>query len=277
MSDFDQMRRDCHRLRSEIVDAIHRARSGHTGGSLSCVEIVWTLYSGILRYRPDESDWPDRDRFILSKGHAAPTLYHVLADKGYYDKALLADFRQAGSRFQGHPDMNRVPGVEISAGSLGMGISVGVGMCLAARLDKRDFRVYVLCGDGELQEGQCWEAMTAASKWSLDNLVVIVDRNRVQLDGPTAEIMPVGDVPAKMAAFGFDVLTCDGHDCEAIHDALRQASQPGAAPRAVVCDTVKGKGVSFMEGEHIWHGKQIGDEEYKIAKRDLAALQAKSE
>ena len=195
MPDFQQMKADCRRLRNEIVDAIHRAKSGHTGGSLSCVEIIWTLYTEILRHRPAEPDWPDRDRFVLSKGHAAPTLYHVLADQGYYDKSLLADFRQAGSMFQGHADMTRVPGVEISAGSLGMGISVGVGMCLAGRLSEKDYKVYVLVGDGELQEGQNWEAMMAASKWALSNLVVIVDRNGVQLDGPTAEIMPMRDRP----------------------------------------------------------------------------------
>jgi len=268
--DFAPMTADCHRLRNEIVDAIHRAKSGHTGGSLSCVEILWTLYTGILRYRPDEPDWPDRDRFVLSKGHAAPTLYHVLADKGYYDKSLLADFRQAGSMFQGHPDMTRVPGVEISSGSLGMGISVGVGMSLAGRLSKKDYKVYVLVGDGELQEGQNWEAMMAASKWALSHLVVIVDRNGVQLDGTTEEIMPMRDIPAKVREFGFEVITCDGHDCETIYEALRWASGHADRPRAVVCDTIKGKGVSFMEGNHVWHGKSISDEDYAVAKEELA-------
>jgi len=268
--DFGQMKRDCRRLRREIVDTIHAAGSGHTGGSLSCVEILWALYTGILRYRPSEPDWPDRDRFVLSKGHAAPTLYHVLADKGYYDKALLADFRQAGSMFQGHPDMTRVPGVEISSGSLGMGISVGVGMCLAGRLSKKDYQVYVLVGDGELQEGQNWEAMTAAAKWSLGHLVVIVDRNGVQLDGTTEEIMPMRDIPAKLREFGLETIVCDGHDCEAVHEALTWASGHADGPRAVVCDTVKGKGVSFMEGDHLWHGKQISDEDYDVARKDLA-------
>jgi transketolase len=270
VADLERLRADCLRLRNRIVDMIHGAGSGHTGGSLSCVEIVWTLYSEVLRYRPREPAWPNRDRLVLSKGHAAPTLYATLAARGFFDPQLLGSFRRAGSLFQGHPDMRKVPGVEMSAGSLGMGISVGVGMGLGLRLAGRDSRVYVLVGDGELQEGQNWEALAAANKYRLENLVVIVDRNGVQLDGTTEEILPSGDIPAKLRAFGLETRECDGHDCGELLEALEWARAAEGAPRAIVAATVKGKGVSFMEGDHAWHGKRIGDEEYAIAKRELS-------
>jgi transketolase len=270
LADLEEMRADCRQLRNTIVDMIHGAGSGHTGGSLSCVEIVWTLYSEVLRCRPGEPAWADRDRFVLSKGHAAPTLYATLAEKGFFPPRILASFRRAGSLLQGHPDMRKVPGVEMSTGSLGMGISVGVGMALGARLAGNDCRVYVLVGDGELQEGQNWEALQAANKYRLANLVVIVDLNGVQLDGTTDRVMPSGDIPAKLRAFGLEVRECDGHDCGELLAAFEWARGASAAPRAVVARTVKGKGVSFMEGDHAWHGRRIGDEEYAIAKRELA-------
>lgn len=270
MPDFKALAADCLSIRNEIVDIIHGAQSGHTGGSLSCVEILWTLYNQYLNVRPEEPDWPDRDRFVLSKGHAAPALYVVLGRLGFVDRSKLPDLRKAGSIFQGHPDMRKVPGVEISAGSLGMGISVGVGMALAARLSKKDYRVFVLVGDGELQEGQNWEAMQAANKYQLKNLVVIVDNNGVQLDGPTERVMPMGDLVAKLAAFGFETRACDGHDCRTIHDAVGWSIDNATGPRAIVANTVKGKGVSFMEGESAWHGKPISEDDYRIAKKDLA-------
>jgi len=267
--DFEAMKTDCLWLRNTIVDTIYNAGSGHSGGSLSCVEILWTLYTEVLNVRPDEPGWPDRDRFILSKGHAAPALYAVLAEKGFIGKEALKTLRRAGSILQGHPDMRKTPGVEMSTGSLGMGISVGVGMALAARLGGRDCRVYVLAGDGELQEGQNWEGMMAVQKHRLTNLTVIVDRNYVQLDGMTEEIMPLMDVPAKMRSFGFEVRECDGHDCRSVYEALCWARDAAEGPRAVVANTVKGKGVSFMEGQHAWHGKRIGEEDYAVAKREL--------
>jgi len=270
VADVAAMARDCRRVRNTIVDIIHGVGSGHTGGSLSCVEIVWTLYTEVLRHRPSKPDWPNRDRFVLSKGHAAPTLYVTLAEKGYYDRDLLATFRRAGSMFQGHPDMRKVPGVEISSGSLGMGISVGVGMALAANLSTRDYRVYVLVGDGELQEGQNWEALEAANKYHLPNLTVIVDKNGVQLDGTTAEVLPMGDIAAKLRAFGLEVNACNGHDCASLLEAFEWAQGITSAPQAIIADTVKGKGVSFMEGDHAWHGKPISDEDYRVAKTDLA-------
>lgn len=268
--DFAAMAQDCRRLRRQIVTMIHGACSGHTGGSLSCVEILWTLYTTVLRVRPTQPDWPDRDRFVLSKGHAAPALYAVLAAKGFFDAALLGTLRQAGSSLQGHPDMRRTPGVEMSTGSLGMGISVGVGMALGARLARRDARVYVLVGDGELQEGQNWESLAAAHKFGLSNLTVIIDRNGVQLDGRTDEVMPMLDIAAKIAAFGLETRTCDGHDCGSVHAALSWACDRSArSARVIVANTVKGKGVSFMEGQAAWHGKPIAAEDYRLAMAEL--------
>ncbi len=264
-----QTNEECLRIRRRIVDMIHRAGSGHTGGSLSCVEILWTLYTHVLRYRSHEPHWPDRDRFILSKGHAAPALYQMLAEKGFVDPDLLSSFRTTGSMFQGHPDMRKVPGVEISSGSLGMGLSAGVGMCLAGRVSSLNYRVFVLTGDGELQEGQNWEAMLAASKYGLDNLTLIVDRNHVQLDGRTDDIMPLGDLHAKLASFGFDTYACDGHNVSDLREML-SAENTTNKPRAVVASTIKGKGVSFMEGNHSWHGKRIEDPDYELAAKELA-------
>ncbi len=270
MAAHDVMAEQCRHLRNRIVDMAHAAGSGHCGGSLSCVEILWTLYGQVLRVRPSEPLWPDRDRFILSKGHAAPALYAVLAQRGFFDPAMLATLRKTGSMLQGHPDMRKTPGIDMSAGSLGMGISAGVGMALAARLAGKDFRVYVLVGDGELQEGQNWEAMTAASKYGLDNLVVIVDLNGVQLDGPVEQVMPMGDIPGKLAQFGLDVRGCDGHDCAELSAALGWAQQLTGRPKAIVARTVKGKGVSFMEGQSAWHGKPLAAEGYRLAKAELA-------
>ncbi|NLF33077.1 MAG: transketolase [Planctomycetes bacterium] len=266
---------DCLRLRRTIVDMIHTAGSGHSGGSLSCVEILWTLYNGVLRYRPGEPAWGDRDRFVLSKGHAAPALYAVLAAKSFLSESELPTLRQAGSILQGHPDMRKAPGVEMSAGSLGMGLSAGVGMALAARLAGKDWQVYVLVGDGELDEGQNWEAMMAAAKFRLGALTVIVDRNGVQLDGPVAEIMPLGDLAAKLRSFGLGVLECDGHDTDALGKAFAEAGRGGPRPKAIIARTVKGKGVPFMEGRSAWHGKPIDDEDHRRAIEALEAGQGR--
>lgn len=267
--DVAEMREQCRRVRNDIIDAVYHARSGHLGGSLSCVEILWTLYTGHLRIRAEQPDWPDRDRLILSKGHAAPALYAVLAAKGFMPREELLTLRKAGSRLQGHPDMKRLPGVDISSGSLGMGISAGVGMALAGRLSGKDYKVYVLVGDGELQEGQNWEALMSAAKFALSNLVVIVDRNGVQLDGPVDQVMPVGNVADKLNAFGWRVADCAGHDCQALQAALIWAGNSPGQPSAIVARTIKGKGVSFMEGQAAWHGKPLSDEDYRRAKRDL--------
>ena len=268
--DFDLMRRECLELRNAIIDMIHRAGSGHSGGSLSAIDILWTLYSQFLRVDPANPTDPGRDRFVLSKGHAAPALYAVLARRGFFAAAELDRLRRTGSILQGHPCMRKTPGVDMSTGSLGMGISAGIGMALAGRLARRDYRVYVLVGDGELQEGQNWEAMMALHKFALMNMTVLVDLNGVQLDGTTDEIMPMLDVPAKIRTFGLEVRECDGHDCESLHDAIQWADAADAVPRVVVAHTVKGKGVSFMEGQSAWHGKPISGEDYAVAKRELA-------
>jgi transketolase len=268
-----ELAQQCRRLRNQILDMVHAAGSGHCGGSLSSVEILWTLYSKVLRVRPDDPQWEDRDRFILSKGHAAPALYAVLAERGFFDPSALTTLRHAGSMLQGHPDMTKTPGVEMSTGSLGMGISVGVGMALGARLAGKSFRVYVLVGDGELQEGQNWEALTAASKYRLDNLTIIVDRNGVQLDGPVERIMPLRDLDAKLSEFGCEVRACDGHDCRALLDAFNSAGVSTGRPKAIVAHTIKGKGVSFMEGQAAWHGKPLLSDDYRQAKSDLANIE----
>ncbi len=269
MPDFDRMKADCQRVRSRIIDIIYNAGSGHSGGSLSCVEILWTLYTEVLNIRATDPHWPGRDRFVLSKGHAAPALYTVLAEKGFIESDLLQTLRRTGSPLQGHPDMHKVPGVEMSSGSLGMGLSAGLGMALGARLLSASWRVYVLIGDGEMQEGQNWEALMAMAKYRLTNLILIVDRNGVQLDGPTEEVMPLGDVAAKLSSFGLEPKVCDGHDCEAVYQALTWAQQAEHRPRAVVANTVKGRGVTFMEGQSAWHGKRIEPDHYTAAKREL--------
>lgn len=269
MADISVMKKDAQELRSTIISMIHKAGSGHSGGSLSIAEILTVLYDEVMKFRPADPSWPDRDRFILSKGHGAPALYATLARKGMIDMKELNTLRQLGSCLQGHPCMFKLPGVEMSTGSLGMGISVGIGMALAAKLQGKDFKVFVLCGDGEMQEGQNWEALMSIPKWNLNNLVVIVDRNHVQLDGTEDQIMPMGDLNKKLDAFGLLTLSCDGHDVEALVETFKKAvSHQG--PVAIIAETVKGKGVSFMEGKSAWHGKPISKEEYELAMKELA-------
>ncbi len=274
--EIERMQRTAQELRMTVVEMIHRAGSGHVGGSLSAAEILTVLYDAVMRLAPaggpPDPAWPDRDRFILSKGHASPALYATLARKGFFDPRLLEGLRRIDSPLQGHPFMRDTPGVEMSTGSLGMGLSVGVGMALAGRARRRRGRVFVLCGDGELQEGQNWEAMMAAAKWSLSGLTLIVDRNGVQLDGPVGRIMPLGDLPGKLRAFGWRVHECDGHDVESLLEALAAAEADAGranSPAAVIAHTVKGKGVSFMEGQAAWHGRPIGDSEYARAVAEL--------
>lgn len=264
----DALQSEAQELRVTIIDMIYRAGSGHSGGSLSCAEILTVLYEKILNIRPEDPYWPDRDRFILSKGHAAPALYAALARKGYFEADRLNTLRQLDSCLQGHPCMFKLPGIEMSTGSLGMGISAGVGMALAAKLQGKSYRTFVLCGDGELQEGQNWEAMMSIAKWQLDNLVVVIDRNHVQLDGTVNEVLPMGDLKAKLEAFGLFTLECDGHDTAALSEAFNTALQK-KGPAAIIAQTVKGKGVSFMEGQSAWHGKVIGKDEYELAIKEL--------
>ncbi len=267
-TEMDALRSEATEIRRQILSMAYRAGSGHCGGSLSCVEILLALYRRVLRVKPKEPEWPQRDRLILSKGHAAPALYAVLARSGFFPESWLATLRQFGSPLQGHPDMKRVPGVDLSSGSLGMGISAGIGMAWAARRRGEEWRVFVVVGDGEMDEGQNWEAAMLASKLGLSNLIAIVDCNGVQLDGPTEEIMPLAPLDGKLQAFGWGVRECDGHEFPALLEALEQAiAAPG--PQAVIARTVKGKGIDFMEGKHKWHGAPLSDADYRIAMRQL--------
>lgn len=259
----------CLQFRKDLIDLLHAIQTGHPGGSLSCCEIVTTLYHGIMNVDPQDPDKADRDHFILSKGHAAPMLYLNLADLGFFPKEELASLRQLNSRLQGHPCAHKTPGVEISTGPLGLGLGVGAGMAAADRLKGLKNYTYVVLGDGEIEEGPVWEAAMAASKFKLDHLIAFLDKNGVQLDGTVEEIMPLGDVRAKWESFGWHVIECDGHDVEAIEDAVAQAKSTEGKPIMIIAHTVKGKGVAFMEGKNIWHGRPIGDADYAEAKRLL--------
>lgn len=256
-------------LRRTVVEMIHRAASGHPGGSLSAAEIVAALYFHQLRIDPARPDWPERDRFILSKGHAAPLLYATLARRGFFPVEELATLRQLGSRLQGHPDRLKTPGVEMTAGFLGHGISIGVGLALAARLNGMDYRTYVLVGDGEIQAGVIWEGAMEAAKCRLSNLTVILDYNNVQLDGPVHEIMPIAPVVDKWRAFNWAVIEINGHNVRQVLEALDGAMDIHDCPTIIVANTTKGKGVSFMENQSRWHGRAPNDEEYAQALAEL--------
>jgi transketolase len=257
------------RIRRHIITMLAAAGSGHPGGSLSAVEILCVLYFRILRHNPHDPAWPDRDRFILSKGHGVPALYSVLAECGYLPVEELTTLRKVGSRLQGHSLAGSPPGVEMSAGSLGQGLSYSIGQALAARLDGRDYRVYCLLGDGELDEGQVWEAAMAAAHYSLDNLTAIVDRNRIQNDDFCDNVMRTDPLPEKWQAFGWHVQEVDGHDLSQVIEALEKAREVRGQPSVIIAHTVKGKGVSFMENNPEWHGKAPTPEQ---AERALAEL-----
>jgi transketolase len=259
----------CLRLRQDLIRLLHGIQTGHPGGSLSMTELLVTLYFERLRIDPAKPGDPDRDRFILSKGHGAPMLYEVLAERGFFPREDLKSLRQINSHLQGHPCALKTPGIELSTGPLGLGLSAGLGMAMAARLDGRDYRTYVLMGDGELQEGVVWEAAMSAARFAADKLLVIVDYNGVQLDGTVDEIMPLGDLGAKWRAFGWQVIDVDGHDLAAISTALDEAATVKGRPTVILARTVKGKGVSFMEGKSAWHGKPIDDVDYVKAMKEL--------
>jgi len=260
----------CKKFRKELIECLHVIGSGHPGGSLSATEIITTLYFHELNVNPKNPNDPDRDRFILSKGHAAPMLYLNLAEKGYFDMRELCNLRQLNCMLQGHPCAKTTPGVDLSTGPLGLGISAAVGMALAGKLDKKKYNVYVLIGDGETQEGIIWEAAMAASKYKLDNLIAILDHNKVQLDGTIDEIMPLGNINAKWESFGWKVIETNGHNIRDISSALEEAKRVKVKPTIIIAETVKGKGISFMEGKNIWHGKPIDDEYFNIAMKELS-------
>jgi len=259
------------RVRRQIVEMIGAAKSGHPGGSLSATDILVELYFDYMRIDPQNPSWPDRDRFILSKGHAAPVLYAVMADAGFAETpvAALNTLRKLGSVYQGHPDVRFIHSLEASTGSLGEGLSLGVGMALTARLDKRSYRTYVMLGDGEIQEGQVWEAAMSAAFHKIDNLVAIVDYNRIQLDGFVKDIMQIEPLAAKWRAFGWHTLEIDGHDIAAIRKALEEADATKGQPTCIVAHTIKGKGVSFMENNPKFHGTAPTADEVKLALQEL--------
>ena len=256
-------------VRKGIVTAVHSAKSGHPGGSLSAADILTYLYFNEMNIDPADPKKKDRDRLVLSKGHIAPALYSVLANRGYFDTKELETLRHTGSFLQGHPDMKHIPGVDMSSGSLGQGLSAAVGMALNAKMDNTDYRVYAICGDGEIQEGQIWEAAMFAASRNLDNLTVVVDNNNLQIDGSIDQVCSPYPIDEKFAAFGFNVINIDGHNFDEIESAFNSAKETKGKPTAIIAKTVKGKGVSFMENQCGWHGKAPNDEEFEIALKDL--------
>lgn len=261
-------------VRKGIVTGVHSAKAGHPGGSLSAADIFTFLYFEEMNIDPKDPKKEDRDRFVLSKGHTAPGLYSTLANRGFFPVEDLTTLRKLGSYLQGHPDMKHIPGVDMSSGSLGQGISAAVGMALGAKMDKKDFRVYTLLGDGEIEEGQVWEASMFAGHRKLDNLCVIVDNNGLQIDGKVEDVCSPYPIDKKFEAFNFHVINVDAHDFDALRAAFKEARETKGMPTAIIAHSLKGKGVSFMEGSCEWHGKAPNDEEYAIAMADLEKVGA---
>lgn len=264
-----ELMKTANEVRKGIVTAVHSAKAGHPGGSLSAADIFTYLYFEEMNIDPKEPKKADRDRFVLSKGHTAPGLYSVLAQRGYFPVEDLKTLRHTGSYLQGHPDMKHIPGVDMSSGSLGQGISAAVGMAIAGKLDNADYRVYTLLGDGEIQEGQVWEAAMLAAHKKLDNLVVIVDNNNLQIDGAIDEVNSPYPIDKKFEAFNFHVINIDGNNFDQIDAAFKEAKTVKGCPTAIIAKTIKGKDVSFMENQAGWHGKAPNDEEYAVAMADL--------
>lgn len=259
------------KVRINIIEGVFNAKSGHPGGSLSATEIFTYLYFKEMKINPEKPKCPDRDRFVLSKGHCAPGLYGALAEKGYFSPEEMKTLRHIGAMLQGHPDMKGTPGVDMSSGSLGQGISAAVGMALAGKLDNKDYRVYSLLGDGEIQEGQVWEAATFAGHKKLDNLCAIVDYNGLQIDGPISEVSGIEPIDSKFEAFGFEVIKVDGHSFDELEMAFEKAKTIKGKPTVIIASTVKGKGVSFMNNNVNWHGAAPNKEQYDVAMGELTA------
>ena len=264
-----ELQKIANEVRKDIVTAVHAAKAGHPGGSLSAADLFTYLYFEEMNIDPEQPKKADRDRFVLSKGHTAPGLYSTLANRGYFPVEDLKTLRHLGSYLQGHPDMKHIPGVDMSSGSLGQGISAAVGMAIAGKLDNADYRVYTLLGDGEIQEGQVWEAAMLAAHKKLDNLVVIVDNNNLQIDGAIDEVNSPYPIDKKFEAFNFHVINIDGNDFDQIDAAFKEAKTVKGCPTAIIAKTIKGKDVSFMENQAGWHGKAPNDEEYAVAMADL--------
>ena len=268
-SKINELKNIATEIRIGAIDAVHAAKSGHPGGSLSISDLLAYLYFVEMKVDPKNPKWEERDRFVLSKGHTAPALYSVLALKGFFPREDLITLRKIDSYLQGHPDMKHIPGIDMSAGSLGLGISSACGMALAAKIDGKSFRTYTIVGDGESEEGQVWEAAMFASHYKLDNLCVIVDWNGLQIDGTVEDVMNPTPLDKKFEAFGFNVISIDGHNFDEIEAALENAKATKGRPTAIIAKTVKGKGVSFMENQVGWHGSAPNDEQYGIAVSEL--------
>ena len=269
-----QLKMTATRVRMGIIEATHGGKSGHPGGSLSAADVLTYLYFKEMQIDPQNPQDPDRDRFVLSKGHAAPGLYSVLAERGFFPVADLPTLRRSGSYLQGHPNMNSVPGVDMSTGSLGQGISAACGMALGAKHAGSAVNVYAILGDGEVEEGECWEAFMFAAHYKLSNLCVMLDRNHLQIDGTTETVMNSAPLEEKLKAFNFNVLTINGHDLDAIESAIAAFRAENEKPTCIILDTLKGKGVSFMTNSVDWHGKGPNDEEYQVAMNELNAAYA---
>ena len=272
MRDHKGLKEIARNIRKDIVSMIHTSKSGHPGGSLSAVEILTALYFDEMNIDPNNCKMEDRDRFVLSKGHAAPVLYATLAQKGYFDREELKGLRKINRMLQGHPDMKGTPGVEMSTGSLGQGFSVACGMAMASKLDNAPWRVYALLGDGEVQEGIVWEAAMSAAHYKLDNMVAFLDYNGLQIDGKTEDVMNIGSIVDKFKAFGWNVIEIDGHDFDQIFAALDMAKETVGKPTMIIAKTIKGKGVSFMENQAGWHGAAPSDSDLETALLDLGGV-----
>lgn len=268
-----QLAKAANQVRKGIIDEVYSAQSGHPGGSLSIADVMTYLYQEELRVDVKNPKWEDRDRLVLSKGHVCPALYAVLAQKGFFPWEELKTFRQAGTRLQGHPDLKKVPGVDFSSGSLGQGVSAAAGIALAGKVNRKDYRVYAILGDGELQEGEVWESAMFSAHYKLDNLCYIIDNNGLQIDGSIRDVCSPYPIDEKFKAFGFEVITIDGHDFDEIEAAVQKAKTVKGKPTAIIAKTVKGKGVSFMENNAAWHGSAPNAEQYEIAMADLAKIE----
>lgn len=272
ITDVNELAKLANNIRISIIQEVYNGKSGHPGGSLSCADILTVLYFNQMNINPNEYKSLARDRFVLSKGHASPALYATLAERGYFDKKELITFRGIDSILQGHPDMKNIPGVDMSTGSLGQGLSCANGMAMASKLNKDGNRIYCLVGDGEIEEGQIWEAAMSASHYKLDNLCIIVDNNNLQIDGSIEEVMSSYPIDSKFASFGFNVINVDGHNMQELINAFNEAKTVKGKPTAIIAKTIKGKGVSFMENQVGWHGKAPNEEQYNIAMKELGEI-----
>lgn len=272
ITDIEELKKKAIDVRKGIIEAVYGAKSGHPGGSLSAADILTVLYFNQMRIDPSKPQDEARDRFILSKGHAAPALYSVLANRGYFDIEDLKKLRNIDSNLQGHPDMNKVPGVDMNTGSLGQGLSIANGIAISSKLNSRGIRVYCMLGDGEIQEGQVWEAAMTTSHYKLDNLCVIVDNNNLQIDGEVDKVMSPYPIDSKFKSFGFHVINIDGHNIEQIIRAFDMAKTVKGKPTAIIAKTIKGRGVSFMENQVGWHGKAPSEEQYGLAIKELGGV-----